>query len=118
MFLEHRECQTKRATREFLKSAQSEDDPDILNELNKWADKLIYRIAEDQDSVWLEASTPQEMLKKIEAYSTETTDEESQRVLSLWPLVRLIKVHFENPLSKMGVSILDAAGSSDHHIRR
>lgn len=118
IFLEHRECQTKRATREFLRSAQSEDDPDILNQLNKWADKLIYRTTEDQDSVWIEASTPQEMLKKVEMYSTETTDEESQRALSLWPLVRLVKIHFENPLSKVGVSILDAPGSSDNHIRR
>lgn len=118
LFLENRECQTKRATREFLKSARSEDDKDILKALNKWADKLIYGIAQDQEFVLLHASTAQEMLKKVEMYSTELTDDDSQRTLSLWPLVRLVKVHFENPLSKMGVSILDAPGSSDNHIRR
>lgn len=118
VFLEHRECQTKRLTREFLKSATSENDKVILAQLNKWADKLVFRQTEGQDSVWLKASTPQEMLKQVEMYSTEITDEESQRVLSMWPLVRLIKVHFNNPLSKMGVSVLDAPGSSDNHIRR
>lgn len=118
VFLEHRECQTKRATRDFLKSATSENDKVVLAQLNKWADKLVFRETEGQDSVWLTASTPQEMLKRVEVYSTEITDEESQRVPSIWPLVRLIKVHFTNPLSKMGVSILDAPGSSDNHIRR
>lgn len=118
IFLEHRECQTKRDTRDFLKSAESENDENILKKLNKWADKLICRLAEDLECVMLEASTPQEMLKKVEMYSTELTDDDSQRSLSLWPLVRLIKVHFENPLSDMGVSILDAPGSSDNHIRR
>lgn len=118
VFLEHRECQTKRATRDFLKSATSENDKVVLAQLNKWADKLVFRETEGQDSVRLKASTPQEMLKKVETYSTEITDEESQRVLSMWPLVRLIKVHFNNPLSKIGVSVLDAPGSSDNHIRR
>jgi hypothetical protein len=118
IFLDHKECKMKRATREFLKSAMSEDDKDILKSLNKWADKLIHREAGDQDFVTLEASTAQEMLREVEKYSTEMTDDENQRVFSLWPLVKLIKVHFDNPLSKMGVSILDAPGSSDNHIRR
>lgn len=118
LFVEHRECKTKRATREYLKSARSEDDKDVLKSLKKWADKLIQRNAEDQEFVVIEASTPQEMLKKVEVYSTEITDDGNQRGLSLWPLVKLIKVHFDNPLSQMGVSVLDAPGSSDNHIRR
>jgi len=118
LFIEHRECKTKRATREYLKSARSEDDKDVLKSLNKWADKLIQRNAEDQEFVVIEASTPQEMLKKVEVYSTEITDDDNQRGLSLWPLVKLIKVHFDDPLSQMGVSVLDAPGSSDNHIRR
>ncbi|KAL1584732.1 hypothetical protein WHR41_06887 [Cladosporium halotolerans] len=118
LFLEHRECSSKRAVREFLRQAKSEDDPAILSQLNKWADKLIRRFAEDEDTVVLEASTSQEMLKNLETYSTEMTDDDSRRALSLWPLVHLIKIHFDSPLSKMGVSILDAPGTSDNHIRR
>lgn len=117
IFIEHRECKTKRLTKEFLQSATSEDDKVILSQLRKWADKLIQREAEDQDSVWLKASTAQEMLKHVEKYTTEAVDGGGERMLSMWPLVRLVKVHFENPLSKMGVSILDAPGSSDNHIR-
>lgn len=118
LFLEHKECKTKRKTREFLKSARSEEDKEVLKLLNKWAEKLICNVARDHEFVLLEASTPQEMLKKVEVYSTEITDDDNQRVLSMWPLVKLIKVHFDNPLSRMGVSILDAPGSSDNHIRR
>jgi len=83
IFLERREFETKGITRKFFKSASSKDDKEILESLNKWVDKLVYILAGGKESVSLHASTPQELLKEVEVYSTDIMDKDNQRILFL-----------------------------------
>lgn len=119
LFSDHDECNSRRATRGFLKSAKSEDDEKIARRLTAWADAAINKHTNGQSRVIIEADTAAKLLERLAAYTSDGTDDDDDpSTVSLWPLVRGIYIHFENPLSKMGVALVDVPGSSDNHIRR
>lgn len=113
LFLDHEECKSKRAVRDLLDSAETEDDESILKKLFDWADKLICRAQKDKSSVRLEASTGGELLKNLTPFATYDEDDEGDRDVSYWPLVSLISYHFDDPITRLGIVLLDTPGVSD-----
>lgn len=120
LFMAREECKSRNAVRKFLKSAESEKDQRLLNRLGTWADSAVAKsvCAAENNYAIIEADTAETLLAKLAAYTSEATEDDGIPVPSLWPLVSSVSIHFDNPLSKLGVSLLDVPGSSDNHIRR
>lgn len=120
LFMAREECRSRNAVRDFLKSATSEHDQRLVNRLCTWADAAIRTHADTPEGRYatIDADTAETLLAKIAAYTSEPTEDDGVPMPSLWPLVSGVEIYFDNPLSKMGVSLLDVPGSSDNHIRR
>lgn len=118
LFSDHNECKSRAATRDFLKSAERENDPRLLKQFTTWADKAISKVLSENDFVLIQADTPATLLGRLASYTSESTEDEGLQAVSLWPVVSGVRICFDNPLSKMGVHLLDVPGSSDSHIRR
>ena len=53
------------------------------------------------------------MLKKLEPYSIYVEDDDGSKAQSLWPLVSIITVHFDDPITRLGIVFMDVPGSTD-----
>lgn len=115
LFQDKEECQTKAEVRKFLDTAESEDDPDILTKIFSWSENLIRRARNTKHTVVLTASTAGELLTQLESFATEMDAEDG---CALWPLVSLIRFHFDDPLTKLGIIFLDTPGITDHNRTR
>ncbi|KAI7195678.1 hypothetical protein KC363_g1356 [Hortaea werneckii] len=113
LFCDHPQCKDSSAVKQFLDSATSEDDPRILNQICDWADRAIRQVAGLTCDVVIEASTGGEMLKKLEPYSIYVEDDDGFEARSLWPLVSIITVHFDDPITRLGIVFMDVPGSTD-----
>lgn len=113
LFCVHPQCRDSYAVKQFLDSATSEDDPRILNQIYDWADRAIRQVAGQTCTVVIEASTGGEMLKKLEPYSIYVEDDDGSKAQSLWPLVSIITVHFDDPITRLGIVFMDVPGSTD-----
>ncbi|KAI7215593.1 hypothetical protein KC333_g5341 [Hortaea werneckii] len=113
LFCDHPQCKDSYAVRQFLDSATSEDDPRILNQVCDWADRAIRQVAGKTCTVVIEASTGGEMLKQLEPYSIYVEDDDGSMAQSLWPLVSIITVHFDDPITRLGIVFMDVPGSTD-----
>ncbi|KAI7151973.1 hypothetical protein KC316_g15055, partial [Hortaea werneckii] len=113
LFCDHPQCKDSYAVRQFLDSATSEDDPRILNQVCDWADRAIRQVAGKTCTVVIEASTGGEMLKQLEPYSVYVEDDDGSKAQSLWPLVSIITVHFDDPITRLGIVFMDVPGSTD-----
>ncbi|KAK5120153.1 hypothetical protein LTR85_006634 [Meristemomyces frigidus] len=118
MFCDHAECGDAWAARQFLDSAKSEDDPEMLSTIYGWADKAIRKAAGQAQTVVLEASTGGELLKKLEPFSTKVEDDDGKGTLSLWPLVSVVHEHFDDPITRLNITMMDIPGSSDNNRTR
>ncbi|KAI7588119.1 hypothetical protein KC343_g18977, partial [Hortaea werneckii] len=113
LFCDRPQCKDSYAVKQFLDSATSEDDPRILNQVCDWADRAIRQVAGQTCNVVIEASTGGEMLKKLEPYSIYVEDDDGFKARSLWPLISIITVHFDDPITRLGIVFMDVPGSTD-----
>lgn len=119
LFKDRPECRSKKDVRQFLEDAKTEDEMmELLEQLVGWSDDILRRRCNAGNTVIVEASTAGELLTLLESYATETVAEDGSAGASLWPLVSVIRFHFSDPLTDLGLSFLDTPGLSDHNKTR
>lgn len=116
LFCDRRESATEADARDYLRDLYSEGDADNqADEMMLWGEELIRKTEQDlgKKQHLLQATTPQELLKKLVAYTASIPAQDGiDRVLtSPWPFVKVIRYGLNNPLLTEGVVLVDLPGT-------
>jgi hypothetical protein len=117
LFCARAECKSKEATAEFLSTATSADDSNILSKLRGWTTDILKRLCDNgTSSVTFEAESPDRLRKFVDPYTaTDYEDFPPDRGLRChpWAIVSYILYNFDDPTLRMGNEIRDAPGTLD-----
>lgn len=113
LFRDKIECCTEEDVTIFLECAKSEDDPDMLRTIYAWSDELVQGETGDGFTTTVTASTARDLKMRLEKYTLQAEDLDDSREPALSPLVCLITFHFDDPMTRNGVTWLDTPGFSD-----
>jgi len=123
LFCAYPECQTKEATKEFLGTAASADDPMILSKLRGWTADILKRLCDNgTSSIKFMAEAPDKLRMYIDPYTTtDFEDFPPDKGLRChpWPIISNIVYNMKNPTLNSGNEMRDAPGTLDsnqaHH---
>ncbi|KAK6418801.1 hypothetical protein LTR95_017148 [Oleoguttula sp. CCFEE 5521] len=108
---------SKEGARKFLKSAQSKDDPAVTAKLIAWAlavkRQQLVGTPPGSEHISVECQDVQDLPKRIGRYVGDA----SSLDVALWPLISHVDVHFDNPLGRLEITVLDAPGGGDISLR-
>ncbi|OQN98682.1 hypothetical protein B0A48_15348 [Cryoendolithus antarcticus] len=108
---------SKERARDFMKSAQSRDDRTLIAKLVDWALEVkgeqLAGTSSQNESVSVECQDLKDLPKTIGRYTSDV----STLDVALWPLISHVDIYFDNPLGRMGITLLDAPGGNDMPLR-
>ena len=88
----HKEFETDESATEFLSSAESADDPVILNRIVSWTKQLMAKELVVDGIGARNADTPEELSGLLERFIKPVSVSEGERpIASLWPIVRIVR---------------------------
>nr|OQO23920.1 hypothetical protein B0A51_07310 [Rachicladosporium sp. CCFEE 5018] len=108
---------SKEGARKFLMSAQSKYDPAVTTKLIDWAlgvkRQQLTGTSSQSEHVSVECQAAKDLPKRTERYIGDA----SSLDVALWPLISHVDVYFDNPLGRLGITVLDAPGGGDVSLR-
>jgi hypothetical protein len=119
LFCNRKEFNSKEAALVFLRTAQSEDDPDILRVLNEWTNELLEAYDITSDCIETEGASIDDISRGTMIFTnTVEFDDFEDPIPSLWPLVKVVRIGLDSPLLKQDIVLADLPGISDKNRHR
>lgn len=118
LFNDQPEFENETAAKRYLDGLACENDEGILNTLSCWAQSVVAAHLESEPVVTVEASTPADLLFKLQPYTHTNDEEQGVRLVDPWPLVSVIDFSFDNPLLNEDIIFVDSPGISDANFTR
>ncbi|KAK4580487.1 hypothetical protein LTR86_000690 [Recurvomyces mirabilis] len=102
----------------YLERASTEHDEGMIDELMSWAQELIAVNADGADTVLVEASTPGELIFRLQSFTYTLKNDDAGRIPAVWPLVSAIDFAFDHSILNEGITFVDTPGLSDANTTR
>ena len=113
LFCDKSEFATDESAEEFLRSAKSKDDDNVVSELILWADALVMKHCGSNATTFVQASTTQTLLYELQTYSVAIMGSDGNEAVSPWPMVKSIRFGLNNALLNQDVMLVDLPGLQD-----
>ncbi|OJD40252.1 uncharacterized protein BKCO1_1000386 [Diplodia corticola] len=109
LFADHEECASPEATKQFLITATSREDPNLLGRLKRWTDSLLKSLGVTSSELIIKAHTPDDLRDQLAQFLAHVDRQQP----SPWPFVQLVKCFFDCPLLSQDIVLADLPGTSD-----
>lgn len=115
LFANKNEFRDEDAMEEFLRTARSAEDKNMLRILHSEVEKILIEYGADNGLLCLHAKSVEELAGKVAPFAKTCTNifmanDEGCLTPSLWPLVEIIRVGLQSRLLKHGLIIADLPG--------
>lgn len=120
LFADREEFRSQDRAQDFLRTAKSSSDIEILSDFVVWIENLIFQIGGDGGIVHRTSDTTEDLAFNLEAFvgNNPTLENEDGETLeaspSLWPIVKIVRVGLKSHFLNQGLVIADLPGMLHH----
>lgn len=116
LFGNHKECSTQEATAEFLATAISPMDSQILNKLLKWTKDIYQMFLRDGNTLTLGSDTTNGLVEEFLPFTRKmpfASFKGKDLHFTPWPFVSIVRVRLQSLILSQGIILADLPGVSD-----